>query len=311
MFLASSIIPVAVLFDAQLVRWVVWVGLVVFTVALLVLVRTRWGHSQPLGKCIVLSLLAHLLIGIYATTVNIVTATVGSPDGKGIQVALIDSSSGDAHDGKAGEAEPWNALGGNDRALAAGAAAALAPLPARPLDLAPAKELQRQPARLASLPAAPPLQPVAPQPAEDAGPPELALSKTPSQRTAIASAAPLEPPPSVKTPADDVPPPDPAVEPPVQAKPAPRPRPTANRRWPARRPRLARKMAAPVRPMERLAPPGPAPNRCPPPTASGSAITWKSPKALAPRKTAKPASRRRSAGWPPTKAAAAVGKRTA
>ena len=38
-----------------------------------------------------LSLVAHLLLGIYLTTVNIVTDQDGSPDGRGIQVALVDS----------------------------------------------------------------------------------------------------------------------------------------------------------------------------------------------------------------------------
>ena len=63
------------MFDAQLIRWVVWVGLVMLTVTLLLLIRTRWGQSQPLGKCVVLSLLAHMLLAIYISTVNIVTAT--------------------------------------------------------------------------------------------------------------------------------------------------------------------------------------------------------------------------------------------
>ncbi|HEV3136741.1 MAG TPA: hypothetical protein VGZ26_02535, partial [Pirellulales bacterium] len=107
---ASSTLLFAALFNAQFVRWVVWVGLVGLTIALLILMRTRWGHSQPLGKCIVLSLVAHLLLGIYATTVNIVTATVGSPDGNGIQVALIDSSAEVGNDAESNGPEPWNAL---------------------------------------------------------------------------------------------------------------------------------------------------------------------------------------------------------
>ena len=107
MLIADVIVPSVVLWDAQVARWAVWVGLVVLTVATLLLIRTRWGQSQPLGKCIVLSLLAHLLIGIYATTVNIVTATVGTPDGKGIHVALVDGSSLDVDGNHADEDEPW------------------------------------------------------------------------------------------------------------------------------------------------------------------------------------------------------------
>ncbi len=246
MHLANPNLTGAVFFDAQLIRWVVWVGLVVFTVALLILVRTRWGHSQPLGKCIVLSLLAHLLIGIYATTVNIVTANVGSPDGKGIQVALIESVASEAHDGRAAEAEPWNALGGNDAAIAAGAAAAIAPVAARPLDLAPAEELHRQPTAAAKLSAPPPLERVAPPPAEDAGPPDLALAKPASERTTISSAAPLEPAPPVKTPADDVPPADPTVERPAESKPVQDPAPAPGDKTPLAGPAASPEGAKPA-----------------------------------------------------------------
>src|SRR5262249_5593838 len=99
----------AVFWNAQIVRWGVWVGLVVLTVALLLLLRTRWGQSQPLGKCVVLSLLAHLLLAIYMTTVSIVTDTVGSPDGRGVQVALIDSSAAESLDPQPRSTE-WNAV---------------------------------------------------------------------------------------------------------------------------------------------------------------------------------------------------------
>jgi hypothetical protein len=72
--------------------WIVlWLGLTLLIVALVVLMRTRWGQSQPLGKCAVLSLAAHLLLAIYATTVQIVTASAGKPHGEQLQVALVDA----------------------------------------------------------------------------------------------------------------------------------------------------------------------------------------------------------------------------
>ncbi len=49
-----------------------WLGLAAFTVALVVLIWTRWGQYRPLRKCLVLSILAHLLLAGYATTVRIV-----------------------------------------------------------------------------------------------------------------------------------------------------------------------------------------------------------------------------------------------
>ncbi|MDZ4821411.1 MAG: hypothetical protein SGJ20_20810 [Planctomycetota bacterium] len=56
--------------------WIMlWFGLASLIVAMTVLMQTRWGQSQPLRKCAVLSLLAHLLLAAYATTVEIVTAS--------------------------------------------------------------------------------------------------------------------------------------------------------------------------------------------------------------------------------------------
>ncbi len=56
---------------SQLVFWLLWSGLVALTAALIVLLYTRWGQSKPLGKCLVLSLFAHVLLALYATTVQL------------------------------------------------------------------------------------------------------------------------------------------------------------------------------------------------------------------------------------------------
>ncbi len=40
----------------------IWVGVAILTVALLILMRTRWGQVQPLSKCVVLSVFAHILL---------------------------------------------------------------------------------------------------------------------------------------------------------------------------------------------------------------------------------------------------------
>ncbi|MHC4178402.1 MAG: hypothetical protein ACYSWU_12895, partial [Planctomycetota bacterium] len=58
----------------ELLVGLLWLGLAALTVTLLILTRTRWGQSRPLRKCVVLSLLAHLLLAGYATTVRIVAA---------------------------------------------------------------------------------------------------------------------------------------------------------------------------------------------------------------------------------------------
>jgi hypothetical protein len=173
----ANLLLFAVLWDAQLIRWVVWVGLVVLTVALLLLIRTRWGQQQPLGKCIVLSLLAHLLLAIYMTTVTIVTATSSSPAGEGVHVAIADGSAEELADGGIAP-EEWTAIA-PDAADMPVDADDLGPTPEAP-PLVPVVEPERAtPAPAASgakLPKAPP--------SEDAPPPKLETDNKPLVRPA-------------------------------------------------------------------------------------------------------------------------------
>ena len=76
----------------ELLVGLLWLGLAVLTVTLLILTRTHWGQSRPLRKCIVLSLLAHLLLAGYATTVQIVAAQPQA-DEPVIRVSFVDSRS--------------------------------------------------------------------------------------------------------------------------------------------------------------------------------------------------------------------------
>ena len=62
----------------QLIGWCLWAGLVLLSVALLFLIRTRWGQSQPLRKCVFLSLWVHLLMAGFATTIQFIGAS-GTP----------------------------------------------------------------------------------------------------------------------------------------------------------------------------------------------------------------------------------------
>ena len=205
---------VAALFDAQIVRWGVWVGLVLLTVALLLLMRTRWGQSQPLGKCIVLSLLAHLLLGIYLTTVNIVTDRVGSPDGRGIQVALADGSDMETIKTQRGEDEPWNGLSGPGPAEGLGTDLGLgAELPPA-VDVPASSEPERhaEPLEIPLSPVVPPAKQIE----ETATSPDAVITPEPSVAENTQADV---PPPQV----DPVPPPDPmpiAKEPAPERKPA-------------------------------------------------------------------------------------------
>lgn len=204
MYLASALLATT-FWDAQFVRWGVWVGLIVLTVALLVLIRTRWGQSQPLGKCVVLSLLAHLLLGIYTTTVHIVTATVGSPNGTGIQVSLDDSSmSGQRVDLSVPESWTAEAGGGGE---AFGNPAEVEHRSSVP-QLAAAKELQRTHVE-APLPLVPVSLPEV-SPGEEVAPPAESV-ESPLRSTAK-DAEPIEVPTTAPPSESDlVPPPEPNV----------------------------------------------------------------------------------------------------
>ena len=76
--LASIFDPLHRLLASPQLAWiVVWIGLAFLIITLIVMICTSWGQSQPLRKCAALSLLAHLLLAVYATSVEIVTATNG------------------------------------------------------------------------------------------------------------------------------------------------------------------------------------------------------------------------------------------
>jgi hypothetical protein len=205
---AADLALVAALWDAQFVRWVVWVGLVVLTVALLVLIRTRWGQQQALGKCVVLSLLAHLLLAIYMTTVNIVTSTINSPEGGGVHVAIV-AGPEDQIPRDSSDSDQWAAVSGET----ADPPIDLAPLPAdaQAPPLEPVAEPQPQAA--VSSPA-PNKLPDAP-PSEEAAPPELVAVTEPVVRPAPQKLEAVDmPQPETADSPDLVPPPEDAPQPP-------------------------------------------------------------------------------------------------
>src|SRR3954467_5232532 len=67
--------------SVQLAYWVAWGGSLVLSIALVVLMWTRWGHSKPLQKCAALSLLVHLMLAFLTMTVRIVAGDVGGGGG--------------------------------------------------------------------------------------------------------------------------------------------------------------------------------------------------------------------------------------
>jgi hypothetical protein len=102
----------------QLLLGIVWLGMVCITAALLLMMVTRWGQSQPLKKCVILSLLTHALLATYATTVEIVGATPREPL---VRATIVDAepsagTSSTADSGAAGRvAKPWDLFAADSR----------------------------------------------------------------------------------------------------------------------------------------------------------------------------------------------------
>ncbi|HVA48123.1 MAG TPA: hypothetical protein VNH11_17270 [Pirellulales bacterium] len=93
----------------QLLLGIVWLGMICVTATLLLMMVTRWGQSQPLKKCIILSLLTHALLATYATTIEIVGA---APAEEVTRARLVDADPhSDEQEGAASgspaAAKPW------------------------------------------------------------------------------------------------------------------------------------------------------------------------------------------------------------
>ena len=108
--------------------------------------RTRWGQSQPLRKCAVLSLFCHLLLAVYATTVQIVAASAGPGPRDAIRVGFVDAD--DASDQKLGAgdetAKPWNKFAAETSTLPDAGAPAV-PIPRFPTSRPPRRPKTRRP----------------------------------------------------------------------------------------------------------------------------------------------------------------------
>ena len=72
------------------------VGASAFSITLIVLLWTRWGHSRSLEKCVLLSFLAHALLTGYAATVQI-TSFRSAQREQFVRVALVDGPPGAEH----------------------------------------------------------------------------------------------------------------------------------------------------------------------------------------------------------------------
>src|SRR4051794_31809112 len=84
-WLANAGLPC--LASVQLAYWVAWGGSLALSIALVVLMWTRWGQSRPLQKCAALSLLVHLILAFLTMTVRIVAGD-GGGGGGGIPIRV-------------------------------------------------------------------------------------------------------------------------------------------------------------------------------------------------------------------------------
>jgi hypothetical protein len=73
----------------ELATIILGLGIVAVAVALAALAWTRWGHDRPLRKCIVLSILAHVLLGVYAATIHIMSAGAVEGDPPAMAISEI------------------------------------------------------------------------------------------------------------------------------------------------------------------------------------------------------------------------------
>ena len=123
-------LPVAVLLAALLSPKVaaitLWVGLGLLTLTLAALMVTRWGQTQSIAKCAVLSVWAHVLLAVYATTVDIVFTPPAGHGHEGtiyIQGAEAVATSADGMSepaDKAGALKPWERFADTDTLHPAG-----------------------------------------------------------------------------------------------------------------------------------------------------------------------------------------------
>src|SRR5437660_161462 len=87
-------------------------GFVALFILVAVLVWTRFGQARPLSKCVILSLLAHLLLMIYAYSTHILYGPPGRWTGQIVHVRLRDAADDvEAAPAVAASPKSWNQAG--------------------------------------------------------------------------------------------------------------------------------------------------------------------------------------------------------
>jgi hypothetical protein len=114
----STSMLVAALGASRPLAGVLGIGLLTVFVLLAVLVWTRFGQARPISKCVVLSLLAHLLLLIYACSTHVLYGPPGKWSGQIVTVRLRDATDDqEAAPVKSPSPKPWEQLGTTDAPL--------------------------------------------------------------------------------------------------------------------------------------------------------------------------------------------------
>jgi len=112
-------------FNSSNLQMFLLVGSGLLTIGLLILALTRWGHSRPLWKCVVLSVTAHILLLGYAYGTRLIlvkpadkVAKVGPAEESPMDVQLVAEDGGEKELAQRVESEKmsWNEFG-NDQPL--------------------------------------------------------------------------------------------------------------------------------------------------------------------------------------------------
>lgn len=112
------------IFTPQMVWTIISLGLGAITVTLLLLMWTRWGQYQPLRKCVILSVVAHLLLAAYTSTVQVVLSGNPQSTEPAMRVSSVEvveedlESAPEVAEQPVPPEEPWELLATDDPAPA-------------------------------------------------------------------------------------------------------------------------------------------------------------------------------------------------
>ena len=99
-------------FNPMTLPMALWLGLLLLTLLLLVLMSTRWGGVKPIWKCVILSVWAHILLGGYAYGTKLIFKGPSRPVSETVSLKIVENESPPSN-GQAKattRANPWDNL---------------------------------------------------------------------------------------------------------------------------------------------------------------------------------------------------------